>query len=110
MVTTGDLYRLKSPYDEGGWASQLFVAKDKSEAVFYAFSLEPHLRGIYPTIKLNGLDISKKYHITEINKNGKSRFWGNGQTFSADYLMNVGVELKIADQYDSAVFMLKAVD
>ncbi|WP_321347832.1 alpha-galactosidase [uncultured Draconibacterium sp.] len=110
LVTTGDLYRLKSPYDEGGWASQLFVAKDKSEAVFYAFSLEPHLRGIYPTIKLNGLDTNKKYQIKEFNKNGKSRFWGDGQTFSADYLMNVGVELLIADQFESAVFMLEAVD
>lgn len=110
LVTHGDLYRLKSPYDEGGWASQLFVAKSKESAVFYAFSLEPHLRGIYPTIKLNGLDPNKNYQIKEINKNGKSRFWGDGQTYSADYLMNVGVELKIADQYDSAVFMLKAVD
>jgi alpha-galactosidase len=109
LVTHGDLYRLKSPYDEGGWASQLFVAKSKQSAVFYAFSLEPHLRGIYPTIKLNGLDPNKNYQIKEINKNGKSRFWGNGQTFSADYLMNVGVELKIADQYDSALFMLKVV-
>ena len=106
LITNGDLYRLKSPYDEGGWASQLFVAKDKSSAVFYAFSLEPHLRGVYPTIKLTGLDSNKKYQIKEINKNGKSRFWGDGQTFLADYLMNVGLELKIADQYDSAVFML----
>jgi alpha-galactosidase len=55
------------------------------------------------------LDPNKNYQIKEINKNGKSRFWGNGQTFSADYLMNVGVELKIADQYDSALFMLKVV-
>lgn len=110
IVTTGDLYRLKSPYDEGGWASQMFVSKEKESALLYAFSIEPHLRGIYPTIKLNGIDTSKKYQITEINKNGKSRFWGDGQTFSADYLMNVGVELKISDQYDSAVFMLKAKD
>ncbi len=107
LVTTGDLYRLKSPYDDGGWASQMYVTKDKASAVLYAFSLEPHLRGVYPTIKLNGLDSNKKYQITEINKNGLSRFWGDGQTFSADYLMNVGLELQIADQYDSAVFMLK---
>ncbi|WP_321369908.1 alpha-galactosidase [uncultured Draconibacterium sp.] len=110
LVTNGDLYRLKSPYDESGWSSQLFVSKEKEAAVLYAFSLEPHLRGIYPTIKLNGLDTNKNYQITEINKNGRTRFWGDGQTFSADYLMNVGVELKIADQYDSAVFMLEAVD
>ncbi|WP_346863731.1 alpha-galactosidase [uncultured Draconibacterium sp.] len=109
LVTNGDLFRLKSPYDEGGWASQMYVAKDQTSAVLYAFSLEPHLRGIYPTIKLNGLDAKKKYQIVEINKNGKTRFRGDGQTFSADYLMNVGIELKIADQFDSAVFLLNVV-
>ncbi len=107
LVTGGDLYRLKSPYDEGGWASQMYVAKDKASAVLFAFSLEPHLRGIYPTIKLNGLDSNKTYQVIEINKNGQTRFWGDGQTFKADYLMNVGLELRIAGQYDSAVLMLK---
>lgn len=107
LVTNGDLYRLKSPYDEGGWASKMYVAKDQSSAVLFAFSLEHHLRGIYPTVKLNGLDGTKKYQITEINANGRSRFWGDGQVFTGDYLMKVGLELKIADQYDSAVFLLK---
>ena len=110
LVTDGDLYRLKSPYDEGGWASQMFVAKDQRSAVLFAFSLEPHLRGIFPTVKLNGLEGAKEYQITEINANGRSRFWGDGQVFTGDYLMNVGVELKIEDQYDSAVFLLKETD
>lgn len=110
LVTNGDLYRLKSPYEEGGWASQMYVSKDETLAVLFAFSLEPHLRGIYPTVKMNGLGAGKNYQVMEINKNGKSRFWGDGQTFSGDYLMYVGLELKISDQYDSAVFMLKAVD
>lgn len=110
LVTTGDLFRLKSPYDEGGWSSQMYVSKDKSSAVLFAFSLEPHLRGIYPTVRLNGLAAGKKYEVTEINKNGVSRFWGDGQVFSAGYLMNVGLELRIGNQYDSAVFILKEIE
>jgi len=109
LITTGDLYRLKSPYDEGGYASQMFVGKDKTSAVLFAFSLDQHLRGVFPTFKLAGLDQGKKYQIVEINKNGRSRFWGEGQTFQADYLMNVGLELKIAAQFDSAVLFIKEV-
>ncbi|PTN08494.1 alpha-galactosidase [Mangrovibacterium marinum] len=107
LITDGDLYRLKSPYDEGGWASQLYVSKEKSSAVLFVFSLEPHLRGVFPTVRLNGLDPAKTYLVEEINSAGRSCFWGNGQTFRADYLMNAGVELQLSGQYDSAVFRLK---
>ncbi|MCY1721557.1 alpha-galactosidase [Prolixibacteraceae bacterium Z1-6] len=110
LVTEGDLYRLISPYDEGGWASQLFVDKSKMTAVLFAFSLEPHTRGIYPTVKLKGIDPSKMYQITEINSNGKSRFWGNEQLFPGEFLINVGIELKISDQFDSGVFLITEDD
>ncbi len=110
LITNGDLYRLKSPYDEGGWASQMYVSKDKNTAVLFGFSLEPHLRGVFPIVQLNGLDPAKSYRIQEINSNGQSRFWGDGQTFKADYLMNVGIELQIGSQYESAVFVLKEVN
>lgn len=106
LITQGDLYRLWSPYDEGGWASQIYVDPNQTKAVLFAFSIAPHSRGLYPTIKLNGLDPLKQYTITEINKNGKNRFWGNEKTFSGEYLMHVGIELQISDQYDSGVFLL----
>ncbi len=109
IITNGDLYRLQSPYDEGGYASQMFVSKDKESAVLYAFSTDQHTRGVYSTIKLNGLDTNKEYQIIEINKQGDSQFWGDGQTFSASYLMSVGIELTLSEQFDSAVFKLKAV-
>ncbi|WP_163712748.1 alpha-galactosidase [Mangrovibacterium lignilyticum] len=110
LITNGDLFRLISPYDEGGWAAQMYVSKDETDAVLFAFSIEPHTRGIFPTVKLNGLDPAKRYQITEINTNGRSRFWGDGQTLPGDYLMNVGLELKISNQYDSAVFLLKEIN
>lgn len=106
LITEGDLYRLWSPYDEGGWASQMYVDLNQTKAVLFAFSIAPHSRGLYPTIKLNGLDPLKKYAITEINKNGENQFWGNDKTFSGEYLMHVGIELQLSDQYDSGVFLL----
>lgn len=39
LVQLGDLFRLKSPYHENGWASHMYVAKDQKEAVFFAYSL-----------------------------------------------------------------------
>jgi len=110
LVTDGDLYRLKSPYDEGGWASQMYVSKDKSLAVLFVFSLKPHLRGVFPTLKLNGLDNSKTYQISEINQSGWPHFWGNGQTFKAGYLIGAGLEIGIHGQFDSAVFILKETE
>lgn len=110
LITTGDLYRLYSPYDEGGWASQMYVAKNKQSAVLFAFSLEPHLRGIFPRIKLDGLDPAKSYKLVEINNDKQTCFWGDGQIFSGNYLMKAGIELTIADQFDSAVFILTAVN
>ena len=29
IVQMGDLYRLKSPYDGNGWASHMYISKDK---------------------------------------------------------------------------------
>lgn len=106
LVTEGDLYRLISPYEEGGWASLSYVDKDKKTAVLFAFSIESHIRGIFPTIKLKGLNPSKKYRIKEINQNGKSHFWGNKRLFSGEYLMNAGIELKMSELFDSSVFII----
>lgn len=107
LITEGDLYRLISPYDGSGWASQILVSKDKSTAVWYAFSTTYHDGNVLPTIKLNGLDANKKYRIIELNTD-KSVLVGNNEVFSGEYLMSVGLELYIRKQYDSAVFSLVA--
>ncbi len=92
-------------------SGDLYAAKDKSKAVLFAYCTDFNNRGVWPTIKLHGLDPNKKYRIREINRlrPGKA-FWGDGMVFQGDYLINMGVELRIARQYDSAVFLLEESD
>lgn len=106
LVAFGDLYRLISPYEEGGWVSLIYVEKNKNSAVLFAFSTEPHNRGVLPTVKLDGLLQGRKYKIVEINSGSQKGFYGNEQLFTSEYLMNAGIELNISKQYDSAVFKI----
>ena len=107
VIQFGDLYRLISPYGKHGWASHIYVAKDRKQAVFFAYSLKYHPRTSYFDTKLKGLDMNKKYKITELNvKSGHSSFYGNGKTFTGEYLMKVGINLNIGNPYDSTVLLL----
>lgn len=40
----------------------------------------------------------------------KSVFWGNNQTFSGEYLMNEGMNIKLTQCNSSAVFYLEEVN
>jgi alpha-galactosidase len=107
IVQLGDLYRLISPYDKNGWASHMYVAKDRKQAVFFAYSLEYHGRTTYFDTKLKGLDADKNYKIAELNvKSGQNSFYGNGQTFTGDYLMKAGINLNIGNPFDSTVLLI----
>lgn len=107
IVQFGDLYRLVSPYGKHGWASHMYVSKDKKQSVFFAYSLKYHGRTTYLETKLKGLDPGKNYRITELNvKPGNSSFSGNGQVFSGDYLMKAGINLNIGNPFDSTVLLI----
>lgn len=106
VVQLGDLYRLKSPYDGTGWASHMHVSKDKKESVFFAYSLKYHGRTTFFEARLKGLDPTKMYQITELNRGGDSTFYGDGQVFPGDYLMKAGISLKIGNAYDSTVLLI----
>ena len=107
VVQFGDLYRLVSPYGKNGWAAHMHVSKDKKEAVYFAYSLKYHGRTTYLETKLKGLDPDKNYKVTELNTRGWNRsFYGDGQTFSGDYLMKVGINLNIGNPFDSSVLLL----
>ena len=88
----------------------MLVSKDKSKAVLFVYCTGFNRRGILPTVHVQWLDPSKVYRITEINKATKRKaFWGEGNSYDGAYLQQVGVELQIARQYDSAVFLLEVV-
>ena len=107
IIQLGDLYPIISPYEPGGWASQMYVAKNKVKAVFFAFSMEYHSKIVMNDVKLQGLDPNKQYIIKEINKNGNLYFWGDGKVFSGDYLMKVGVNTTISKRGESVVLLLE---
>lgn len=111
LVTRGDLYRLISPYAcTNDHAANMLVSKDKSKAVLFAYCTGFNRRGVRPTMHLHGLDAAKHYRLTEINKiSPRKSFWGDGEVFDGEYLKEVGVELQIARQYESAVFLIEEV-
>lgn len=106
IVHFGDLYRLASPYDENGWASHMYVAKDKKQAVLFAYSLKYHNRTMWLETRLSGLDANKKYKITELNKKGGGSLMDKGDTFTGEYLMNAGLNLNIKNQFESAIILI----
>jgi len=110
IIQFGDLYRLISPYDEGGWAALMYNTKDKKEAIVFAYSFEFHDRTHFLEFKLNGLDKNKKYKVTEINTiSNKSSFWGNNMVFTGEELMNIGININDSKMFDSFVFQLTEV-
>ena len=106
LISSGDLYRIKSPYDSDFW-SMMYVSKDKKRAVVFAYCLKYQGRTLIPQLRLYGLDPEKDYKVTELNVK-KSSFWGSGNTFKGDYLIECGLNPKLVKIYDSAIFYLEA--
>ena len=109
IIMYGDLYRLRSPYDGKGYASSMYVSKDKGSAVLYTYCFE--YQGGYRSckLKLDGLDPAKRYRLKEINVQTKPIFWGEGKAFGGDYLMNEGVDIPLKKLFQSAVFEIEEV-
>ena len=107
IVMQGDLYRIGTPYDESGCYGVLYVAKDKRQAVLFAYSLRYQGRSLIPKFRLDGLDPKTGYTVRELNVD-KPRFWFDGKTLSGELLMNAGINPHLSKIYDSAVFILKA--
>lgn len=109
VVSFGDLYRLKSPYD-GEYAAINYVSEDRDRAILFAYKHIHYLGLEMPQIKLQGLDADKMYQLTEINvEEGRVHSQSNGKTISGQSLMQYGIRVHLSKEYDSAVFELKAV-
>ncbi|MBO7511027.1 MAG: alpha-galactosidase, partial [Bacteroidales bacterium] len=105
LVFNGDLYRLVAP-EEGRYAL-MYVSQDKRRAVVYGFNLSYESREIFRTLRLDGLNPDLRYKVNELNVE-KSCWWGNGDTFTGDFLMNGGFNPRLDKTFSSAIFYLEA--
>lgn len=103
-IMDGDMYRLVSPYGSQHTAT-MFVKKDQTQAVVFAFDIYPRFGDKRQKVRLEGLIADKQYQVNEINMMPGQGSWlsGNGQTFSGDYLMNVGLDLFSGNKLHSRV-------
>ncbi|MCL2109208.1 MAG: alpha-galactosidase [Oscillospiraceae bacterium] len=93
LIRDGDQYRLGNVFADNLWDSWVFVAKDKSEALFTFVQVlgRPNYRS--RRIKLKGLNPDYNY------KNTKT-----GEVYSGSALMNAGFNVTLHGDFTSEVF------
>ena len=124
IIRWGDLYRLWNPF-KVSLAAWMYVTRDKSEAVVFAFSANSdHWSNLVPRLLLQGLLPNEEYEITEPLPNNVTQSSGNlmiiesevpvfqlGVThsvvLSGSILMKAGLPVKFYTLDDSVVFVLK---
>ena len=108
VVQTGNLYRLVSPYNKKGISSIMFVDDAQQQAAFFVYKTENYYNQQLPRIRLAGLNPDKTYTLTEKNiRTGQKPCDLSGKQFSGRFLMEVGVEVPLWEDYASRVFELK---
>lgn len=110
VILDGIQYRLVSPYD-GNHMSLMYTNENKSKAVLFAYDIHPRFGEKILPVKLQGLDPDKKYKIKEINlmPERKSNLKGDGETFSGDFLMKVGLNVFTTGSTNSRVIEITAL-
>ena len=88
----------------------MYANESKTKAVLFSYTLNTLFKEIHQKVKLRGLDASKKYIVKEINlfPDTKSKFQDNGQSFSGNYLMKVGLSVSPNTPLTSNVYELTA--
>jgi alpha-galactosidase len=108
IIQTGDLYRLISPYEHLGMSSLMYTSPDAAQAVLFVYKLETYIDQSLPRLRLAGLNPEKTYTFTEKNIRVKQRPCSlNGKSFTGRFLMDVGIEVPLREDYASRVFELK---
>ena len=108
VIQQGDLYRLVSPW-ENNYAALMTVNDDKTQAVVFLYGLNRGIMSDFPApLMLQGLDPSRRYTLTELNKEKRDHSRVNGKALNGAALMAMGLPVKLEGDYDSAVFELSA--
>lgn len=112
VVQFGDLYRLVSPYDNQGISSLMYVTPEKDRATFYVYKMNHMVNMIIPNVKMNGLDSTKKYRLTDLSAIDEKKPCDlHNKVISGKILMEEGIALKamIKSEYSSVVLKLQEV-
>ena len=110
IVQTGDLYRLLSPYDHKGVAALMYVAPEqgRTEGALFVYKIENYYDQPLPRLRLAGLDPAKTYTLTERNvRIGEKPCKLSGKQFTGRFLMDVGIEVPLWEDYASRVFSIE---
>ena len=108
IVQTGNLYRLLSPYDRKGVASLMYVDDARSKAVLFVYKIENYYDQPLPRLCLAGLNPDKTYTLTERNvRVGEKPCKLSGKQFTGRFLMYVGIEMPLWEDYASRVFSIE---
>ena len=92
IIQQGDLFRLRSPY-EGNQVALMYATERQNQAVVFGYNLRTRFLETVLPVRLQGLDPVRRYRVQEINlmPGQKAELPAHGQTYSGDYLMQVGV-------------------
>lgn len=105
IVQLGDQYRIISPYEGNGYASELYINEEKTKAVFFAYKFDTDVFFPRPRFLFAGLDPNARYRLHQVNSNGRTDHWEN-YAFTGKFLMSRGVEINLNGEYDSCVILL----
>lgn len=107
-VQTGELYRLISPYSRKGVSSLMYVDETQQHGVLFVYKLDNYYGQTLPRILLDGLNPDKTYTLEEKNvRTGQEPCSLSGKQFTGRFLMSVGIEVQLWEDYASRVFELK---
>ena len=98
-VQEGNQYRLLSPQIGEVTASE-YVAQDGDQAVLFAFLHSQQYSQTPPPIRLTGLDPKATYKVQTLGQTAS-------QEVSGAYLMENGVNVRLAGDYDSTAVLLE---
>ena len=107
LIQTGNLYRLISPYSRKGLSSIMYVDDAQRQAVLFVYKTDNYYNQPLPRIRLAGLDPDKTYTLTEKNvRAGQKPCALSGCQFTGRFLMSVGLEVPLWEDFASRVFAI----
>lgn len=102
-IVRGDLYRLISPRDGSEMSATESIARDKNQAVVFAFTHSTQEGRGFPLLQLQGLDPDAEYQLTFIEGKGRA---GTPTSASGAWWMHHGMWLDLRGDFQGAAFRL----